>query len=106
MFALRRALALHGLGRAPLRRGLPCGGFLRGLLAPAPQFLGGEPRALSQRLELGPLDGRMHALMGRLLGKAAIGARDHVLAADEFGKSDNTLADQLRMLDHVADMAD
>src|SRR3954463_12980247 len=102
---LRRSLALRRLHRALLRNHLLHWSLLRSLLALAPQLLGRKPRAFSERLQLRPLDARMHPLMGRLLRKAAVGARDHVLAADKFRQPHDALADQFRMLDHVADMA-
>ena len=38
--------------------------------------------------------------------EAAIGSRNHVLAADERGKSNQPLADELRMFDDVGGMTD
>ena len=49
-----------------------------------PQALGGELCARDQRSELRPYDARMDFLRARERGKAAIGAGDHVLAADEL----------------------
>ena len=43
----------------------------------------------------------MHALDERALREAAVGAADHVLAADELGQPDDALGDQLGMLDDV-----
>src|ERR1700733_12379987 len=72
-----------------------------------PQFLAGEVGALAHRLELLP----HHAVMDfgpvqRLRGEAAIGSRNHVVAADEIGKAQNALADQFGMLDDIAGMGD
>lgn len=40
------------------------------------------------------------------LSEAAIGARDHVLASDAIGVTDETLRDQLGMLDDIGRVAD
>ena len=51
-----------------------------------PQLLAGEAGAVDQRLELRPHDLRMHAREICHLRKAAVRARDHVLAPDEAAK--------------------
>ena len=38
--------------------------------------------------------------------QAAVGARDDVVAADEFGERDDTIGNQLRVLDEVGGVAD
>ena len=64
-----------------------------------PQFLAGEPRAFGQRLELRPHDLRMDAAVERALRKAAIGAGDHVLAADDLRQPNDAFGDQFGMRD-------
>ena len=38
--------------------------------------------------------------------QAAVGAGDHVLAADDFSERDNAIGDQFRMLDEIGGVAD
>src|ERR1700716_2887726 len=63
----------------------------------APELLAGESRAVDQSLQLRPHDLRMHARKVGDLREAAIGARDHVLAADQTRQPHDTLGDELRM---------
>src|SRR5262245_2067595 len=67
-----------------------------------PQLLGRDPRALGHRLELGPGDLRLHLVdRSRECHESTIGACDHPLAPDDLGVADETLSDQLRVLDEV-----
>src|SRR6516164_11517587 len=74
-----------------------------------PQFRGGEPRAVNQAAEFGPHDLRFdlgrHAGMERR-GKAAIGARDHVLASDQLRQANDALGDQFGMFDDDGRVSD
>src|SRR5215468_7324289 len=71
-----------------------------------PQLLAGQAGALDQRLEFRPHDRGMDAAVERALGKAAVGADHHVLAADEIGEAQRALGDQFGMLHYVGGMAD
>jgi len=51
-------------------------------------------------------DALMHALGKRALGESAIGAAEHIVAADDLGQPDQALGDQLRVLDNVGGVAD
>src|SRR5215470_17217915 len=67
-----------------------------------PELLGGQPRALGHRLELGPRDLGLDDVDGPREGReAAVGPRDHALAADDLGVADEPLGDQLGVLDEV-----
>src|SRR5579872_1109294 len=59
----------------------------------APEALGGELRALRERLELGPGDLRVHAS-----AEPAIGRGDDVVAADRLGEVDDPVRHELGML--------
>src|SRR6516164_6126215 len=72
----------------------------------APQLPARKPRTLDQRLELRPHDGGMDAPIEGALRKSAIGAGHDVLAPQEIGKTQDAFGDELRMLDHVRDVAD
>ena len=48
----------------------------------------------------------MHALDERSLREAAVGAGEHVLAADDTGEADEALRDELGMLDDVGVVRD
>src|SRR6201999_1019516 len=71
----------------------------------APEAIGGDPRALGQRRELGPADLRVDLLGGGLRGEAAVVADHHVLPANEFRVLDGELGDQLGVLDPVRAVA-
>src|SRR5216683_120643 len=71
-----------------------------------PQLSAREPRALDQRLQLGPHDRGMNAAIEGALREAAIGARHHVLAPQHIGEAQDALRDKLRVLDHIGDVAD
>src|SRR5690349_2778161 len=60
-----------------------------------------ERRALGERFQLGPRDLRMRAS-----AKAAVAARDNVLAADAFRIARDALGDDLRMLHYVGRVGD
>src|SRR5258708_40346255 len=69
---------------------------------PAPQAFGGDRRTFGKRGELGP-DDRRHDRIG-LPGegrKAAIGAGDDPLSADEIGVMTDALRDEPRVLDKI-----
>lgn len=51
-----------------------------------PKLVTGDPRALGHGFQLCPHDCGMNAPVELLLGKAAIGASDDVLATDKAGK--------------------
>src|ERR1044072_9182630 len=60
-----------------------CGECLRSRRAAlAPQFGCGKPRAFGERAQLRPHDARVNPLGERALGEAAVGAGQHVVAAD------------------------
>src|SRR5256886_17620707 len=90
--------------KAPARASPPsCRSARRALAAPAfhaatPQLLACESCAIDQRLELRPHDLRMHACEIRHLCKAAVRARNHVLAPNKSRETDDAFGDQLRML--------
>ena len=67
----------------------------------AEELLRRDSRALGERLELRPLDRRVHALEEGALREAAVGAAHHALAADELREPDEPVGDELRMLDDV-----
>ena len=67
----------------------------------APELAAGQRGPLRQRLELRPGDLRMDAA-----AQPAIGRGDDPLPADEIGKAQDALGDQLRVLDHVGGVAD
>ena len=66
-----------------------------------PQFLARDSGALDQRPQLGPGNIRMHFVAGARGAETAIGAGDHSLASDHFGKPNDALCHQLGMLDQV-----
>src|SRR6266850_4742114 len=75
---------------------------LRLALPLTPQLLRCDPRALGHRLELGPCDLGLHLVdRPRERHESTIGAGDHPLASDDLGVADETLGDQLRVLDEV-----
>src|SRR6185312_7205861 len=63
-----------------------------------PELPARKPGSFAQRFQLRPHHRRMHAAIERPLRKAAIGAGDHVLAADNTRQARNALGHQLRML--------
>src|SRR5437762_406957 len=67
----------------------------------APQLVAGEGGALRQRFELGPGNLRVDAA-----AETAIGRGDDPLAADDLGKAQNAVGDQLGMLDDIGRVAD
>src|SRR5499427_10950374 len=67
----------------------------------SPELAGGEPCALNQRFELGPGDLRVNAA-----AEATVGRRDDPLLADEVGKPDDAVGDEIGMLDDVGGVAD
>src|SRR2546427_2297028 len=68
----------------------------------APELSGGQARALGHRLELRPGDLRLDLVDGAREGREpTIGARDHALASDHLRVADQTLGDQLGVLDEV-----
>src|SRR5262245_12735827 len=72
----------------------------------AEQLLRREATALRERLELRPHDARVNALRERALGKAAVGAAQDVLSADDAGEPHQAFRHQLGMLHDVGGMAD
>src|SRR2546426_3002327 len=71
-----------------------------------PQALRGESCPLDQRLELGPHDGRMLALVHRPLGKPTVGPGHDSLPAHHAREVDNSLRHCLGMLDHCSGVRD
>ena len=71
-----------------------------------PQLLARQPRAFGQRFQLRPHNRGMHPPVERALREAAIGARDHVLAPQEFRVTHNALGHQFGMLDDIRRVAD
>src|SRR5687768_10666660 len=72
-----------------------------------PQLAGRQSGALRQGGELEVSHARMSIVEPQGgCGKAAVGAGDDVLAADEFGKPHDSLGDQLRMLHQIGGVAD
>src|SRR6185503_8255469 len=71
-----------------------------------PELPARKPGSFAQRFQLRPHHRRMHAAIERPLRKAAIGAGDHVLAADNTRQARNALGHQLRMLDDIGGMTD
>src|SRR5215469_17035958 len=66
-----------------------------------------EIRAFTHRFEFLPNDGGMDLGTVEGLGReAAIGACDHVLAADQLRKAQEPLGDELGMLDDIAGVGD
>src|SRR5258708_6282622 len=63
------------------------------------QFLGCDPRALGERLELCPHDTGVDLPRVREIRKTAVRARDHVLTADHLAETTDALRNQLRVLD-------
>src|ERR1700739_3654823 len=76
------------------------------LLSPAPQLLRREAGAFAQCRELGPYDGRMDLAGGREARKAAIGARDDILAPDSLREPRDALRDRLGVLDEIRAVCD
>src|SRR5882724_6425096 len=70
-------------------------------LCATPEPAGRQARAFGQCLELGPDE-----LAVQPAAEAAVGAGDDILAADQVGKAQNALRDQLRMFDDVGGMTD
>src|ERR1700674_2739944 len=66
-----------------------------------PETLGGELRALRERLELRPGDLWVHAA-----AEPAVGRGDDVLAAYRLGEADDPVGDQFGVLDQVGRVAD
>src|SRR5713101_4474784 len=89
--SLRRTDAAGVEGRADIERTLSIRTSATACTASIPQLLAREPRALDQRLELRPHDGRMHAAIERALRKAAVGADHHVLAPEQIGETQRPL---------------
>src|SRR4030095_5213093 len=71
-----------------------------------PQALRGESCPLGQRLELGPHDGRMLALVHRPLGKPTVGPGHDPLSAHHASEVDNSLRHCFGMLDHGSGVRD
>src|SRR4051794_22199039 len=68
----------------------------------APELLRRDAGAFCHRAELGPGD----LAMRHPGADAAVRAGDDVLAADEVCVAHETLGDELRVLDHIRDVAD
>src|SRR5215831_5799555 len=66
-----------------------------------PQLAGGESGAFDERLELGPSDLRVNAA-----AEATVGRGDDPLLADEVGKPDDPVGDELGVLDDVGGVTD
>src|SRR5262245_28105356 len=77
-----------------------------GLRVPRPELDSGQRGAVDQRLQLGPLNRRVHANQIPVLRKAAVRARDDVLLADQPGEVLDPPRDQLRVLDDVGGLRD
>src|SRR5438067_5022515 len=74
--------------------------FVSGLLkAVSPQLGAGQCRAFDERLELGPLNGLVHADQVPILRKAAIHTGNDVFLADQSREILDAPGDELRMLD-------
>src|SRR5947207_1820469 len=71
-------------------------------LPPPPQDLGRAPRAFGHRREFGPAD----RLVADPRAEPAIGAGQHILAADEARVAHQPLGDEVGVLDKIAAMAD
>ena len=71
-----------------------------------PKLMAGDPSALGHGFQLCPHDGRMNAPVELLLGKAAIGAGDHVFAAHEPDEPHDALGHKLGMFHDVCTVAD
>src|SRR5581483_1825484 len=65
-----------------------------------------DARAFRLGAQFCPLNGGMNAARHGRLREAAIRARHHALAADDFGEADQTLGDEFGMLYDVGDVAD
>src|SRR5207244_4123927 len=74
-------------------------GWVRAPLRPKP--LAGEAGAFGEHAELLPHDRGVAALGEGALGEAAVGAGDHVLAADQPGIVNDPLGYELGVLDAV-----
>src|SRR5882757_6059315 len=72
----------------------------------APQFGTGYSGTFRQRTQLGPHDRGVHPLGKGALREAAVGAAQHILAADDLGEPNEALRHQLGMLDDVGGVAD
>src|ERR1700730_17337058 len=73
---------------------------------PMPKLVGRQLRALDQRLQLRPHDRWMDTLHIRTLRETAIRTGDDVLAADKRCEANDSLGNELRMLDDVGGVAD
>src|SRR3984885_9837251 len=71
-----------------------------------PEFGRGKARPLSQRFELSPHDRRVNAMDEWALCEAAIRSPDHVVAANQLGKTDQALSDQFGVLNHIGGVSD
>jgi hypothetical protein len=74
---------------------------LRIAAAWSPKTLGDQLRAFDERAQLQPRSFRMTRVKADEGSKAAIGASDDALSADDIGESLEPLRDQLGMLDTV-----
>ena len=95
-----------GDDEAPRVSGEGCWSNRLGQPPSPPQALGGEPRSLDERLELGPHHRGVLALEQGPLGEAAVGAGDDALAADEAGEVHEALGHGLGVLDHGRGVGD
>ena len=78
--------------------------FAKGPRKP-PEFPAGDSGAFCHCFEFGPHDGGMDAAVKLLLREAAVGAGDHVFAADAFREAHETLGDQFGVLNDVRSVA-
>src|ERR1700674_1747738 len=72
---------------------------------PSPKLLARDPSAFGHGLQLCPHDRGMNAPVELLLGEAAIGAGDDVLAPDEPGEPEEAVGHELWMLHDVRAVA-